>query len=66
MHLPCVDVVNTSRLPGFGAGAATTELFGAVEMCAGVILSPRGWVWTIGPTALRRERNTLCWVWEEL
>lgn len=40
-----MDVVNTTHLPGFGSGAATTELSGIV---AGVILFPRDWVQTVG------------------
>lgn len=43
-----MDVVNTTHLPGFGAGAATTELSGIVAISAGVILFPGDWVQTVG------------------
>lgn len=56
MHLHCVDVINTSCLPGFGAGAATTELFGMVEC---VLESPCPPGVGFGLSALRRERNTV-------
>lgn len=41
-----MDIVNTTHLPGFGAGAATTELSGIVAISAGVIF--RDWVQTVG------------------
>lgn len=56
MHLHCVDVVNNSCLPGFGAGAAATELFGTVE-CVLESSCPPGV--GFGPSALGRERNTV-------
>lgn len=55
--LPCVEVVNTSCPPGFGAGAATVGLSGTVAICAGVILSPWGLRLLAGDPLLWDERE---------